>query len=211
MESFAYFVFNLVSLGLFVKHLKINKQPHRYLSLLNCCMLSMGSILYLTFDRYLEFPGELLNNDLKFYPVVLYLNTFGVSYCLIDLAFNWKKINLSGRIHHFLMGSALFIVIIFDLLKPALLYFPIELSTIFLNFRGLFQKGDSRDISTLFFFLTFIATRLIYLPYINYIVYFYYVEGVYLNMFFVISTVTLQILQIYWMYGMINKYFYLRR
>ena len=208
MKSLIYFAFNLVSFWLLVKHLAINKQPHRYLSLLNCTMLGLGSLLYLTFDRYLSNPEELKNDNLKIFSVVLYLNTFGLSYCLVDLVFNWNKINLSGKIHHFMMGSGIFIVITFDLLKPALLFFPIELSTIFLNFRSLFPKGDSRDISTFFFCLTFIVTRLIYLPYINYIVYFYYVKGeeVYLNMFFVISTVILQILQIYWMSGIINKF-----
>ncbi len=205
-EIIILFVLNFLAMRSLAKYLKRNNQ-HKGLSFLNSSVLSLGSLLYFTFDNYFERPSELKTGHLKNYLIVLFLHTFAISYCLIDLSYNWVKINKSGKIHHFLMGFTLFVVIYFGLMKPTFLFFPIELSTIFLNLRNIFPKySHSKDLATYCFVLTFVITRLLYLPYINYIIYVNYIEGFYLHMLYILSVIPLQGLQIFWIHGMIDKY-----
>ncbi len=201
-----FFFCNLLSLTVLAKKLKKTNE-HKGLSLLNSFILGFGSMLYFLFNGYIGRLDELNEDKLRFYPIILYLHTFGVSYCLVDMWYNWEKIDLSGRIHHWIMAITLSIVIMFDLLKPAFLFFPIEISTVFLNMRSNFSKDTHlRDQATFFFGLTFIAGRLIYLPYVDYVVYLHFIKGLFLHIVYLFSVVPMQILQFYWFSFIIDKY-----
>ncbi len=206
MLSYLFFSVNLIGLTILAKNFKSINQ-HKGLSLLNSILLGFGSMIYFVVDDYIDRPEEINDGKLKFYPLILYLHTFGVSYCIVDMNCNWDKIDFYGRIHHFIMAITLSIVVAFDLLKPAFLFFPIEISTVFLNMRSMFKENTyPRDQATFFFVLSFICLRLIYLPYVDYIVYLYFIKGLYLHLVYFLSVVPMQILQFYWLYYMVDKY-----
>ncbi len=183
------------------------KGNSQLLSLLHSTSISILSIIYLTYDNYIFNIEKLKDNNLKDEIIVTYIHTFMISYCIIDLSYNYiykSQISKASIFHHISVTIGLILTIYLEIIKYSIIYFPIELSTIFLNLRSVYE--NKKTLYSILFVITFILTRLIYLPYIIYISWMYIITDISTKFIFVCFAIPLQLLNIYWFYLIVNKY-----